>query len=214
MEDQGTGCIGDLSEFGIARESSFAASARSGVAVVCASGDKLLGGPQCGLIVGDPQLIEKLRKNPLYRALRVDKLTLAAMQATLLAYVSNRSEGIPALAILRTSADEIGTRCTAWAEILNVEGIRAVVVPCRSVLGGGTTAGSTVPSFAVSLAMDAMSADSLAARLRTLEPPVIARINDGYVQLDLRTVPEDADQKIPQLIRESLLWRQPSGAMR
>lgn len=204
MEDQGTGCIIDLSHAGVAQQSSFVESARGGAALVCASGDKLLGGPQCGLIVGAPELIEKLRSNPLYRAVRVDKLTIAALQATLVAYLSGDIDSIPSIGMLHKAPGEIRERCRAWAQAITSDRLRAEVVPIRSVLGGGTTPGTTLPSFAVALEKAGMSADALATRLRAMEPPVIARISEGKVLLDLRTVGEDADAHIPAAIREAL----------
>lgn len=204
MEDQGTGCVFDLAGAGIAPQSSFAESARGGATLTCASGDKLLGGPQCGLIVGEPETIGKLRRNPLYRALRVDKLTITALQATLLAYLAGKAESIPSIRMLNCKAEDIRTRCSAWARVLSSGGLRAVVVPTQSVLGGGTTPGTTLPSFGVALERTGMSADDLAAKLRALSPPVIARISEGKVLLDLRTVAEEFDAHVPGAIREAL----------
>lgn len=204
MEDQGTGCIVNLAADGLNQASPFAQSARSGAALVCASGDKLLGGPQCGLVVGDPELIHNMRSNPLYRAMRVDKLTIAALQATLVAYLAGNAGSIPTIAMLRKSAEEIRARCTAWAQTLASDHMRAEVVAITSVVGGGTTPGTTLPSFAIALEVPGVNADTVAARLRAMDPPVIARIRDGKVLLDLRTVSEEADVRIPHAMIEAL----------
>ncbi|HEY2861021.1 MAG TPA: L-seryl-tRNA(Sec) selenium transferase [Terracidiphilus sp.] len=197
--DQGTGCVVALEEHGLARQSSFLDASNSGAALVCASGDKLLGGPQCGLIVGEQGVIRKLRTNPLYRALRVDKLTLAALEATLLAYLSGRAQALPTVEMLGLGAESIRARCETWAVALQSEWMDTEVVPTESVVGGGTTPGATLPSFAVALLVRDMSADNLAALLRTLDPPVIARIHDDRVLLDLRTVSINDDSHLASM---------------
>jgi len=205
MVDQGTGCVESLAEYGLGQQSSFLESARSGAALVCASGDKLLGGPQCGLIAGDRTIVGKLRSNPLYRALRVDKLTLAALEATILAYLSDRADTIPVIRMLGLSAEAIRTRCEAWARELALNAVEASVTPTASVVGGGTTPGATLASFAIALRVRGLNADQLAALLRRMDPPVIARIHEGRVLLDLRTVPESMDQAALSALRAGLL---------
>lgn len=204
FEDQGTGCMIDLAQTGLGPQSSFARSAQSGVALVCASGDKLLGGPQCGLMAGRADLVRRLRTNPLYRAFRVDKLTYAAVEATLLAYLHGGAESIPVVGMLQVDAQKIRDRCECWASALDGAVVSARVIPCESVVGGGTTPGAVLPSFAVVLEVRGMNADTLAAHLRKLTPPVIARIHEGVVSLDLRTVDERFDAVIPQRIRASI----------
>jgi L-seryl-tRNA(Ser) seleniumtransferase len=204
MVDQGTGCVVSLNEHGLGQQSSLIEAVGSGAALVCASGDKLLGGPQCGIVIGEQSIVRKLRTNPLYRALRIDKLTIAALEATLLAYLSGQSETIPALQMIGIRADAIRARCERWASALSSEQVQATVIPTDSVVGGGTTPGATLESFAVALNAVSMRADELAARLRTLDPPVIARIHDRLVLLDLRTVPERDDESIVQLLRAAL----------
>jgi L-seryl-tRNA(Ser) seleniumtransferase len=204
FEDQGTGCIAPLEELGIADQSSFIASARIGVALVCASGDKLLGGPQCGILVGEEDAIRKLRANPLYRAFRVDKLAVAALEATLLAYLAGDVESIPAIRMIALSADAIRERCERWAAQLNSDYVRSEAVSVESVVGGGTTPGASLKSYAVALKHERMSEGELAALLRGLDPPVIARVSEGRVLLDLRTVAEEDDPPILELLREAL----------
>ncbi len=106
-----------------------------------ASGDKLLGGPQCGILVGDENLVHKLRTNPLHRAMRVDKLTYAALEATLVAHLSDGAESIPVFQMLSMKAERIRGRCACWADALALENVQAEIVPTSSVVGGGTTPG-------------------------------------------------------------------------
>ncbi|HEY3703719.1 MAG TPA: L-seryl-tRNA(Sec) selenium transferase [Terracidiphilus sp.] len=204
MEDQGTGCILPLDEYGLRRQSSFLTPIKAGAALVCASGDKLFGGPQCGLVVGRQALVRKLRVNPLFRALRVDKLTIAALESTLLAYLSGKAESLPAPGMLRLSPESIRLRCAKWASALNSAHVRATVLPVESVVGGGTTPGATLPSFAVALQPPRSNADALAAKLRALKPPVIGRVHEGAVLLDLRTVPSEADETTVRTIATAL----------
>ena len=204
MVDQGTGCILPLHEYGLGKQSSFVEAVKSGAALVCASGDKLLGGPQAGVVVGQQGVIRKLRRNPLYRAFRVDKLTIAALEATLLAYLSGRMESVPVARMLTTSADEIRSRCERWAAALNTASVHATAVPTESVVGGGTTPGASLASFAVLLKPARMSADALAAQLRHLHPPVIGRIHEDAVLLDLRTVDPGADDFLVVMLRAAL----------
>lgn len=188
FEDQGTGCVVRLEDYGIEEQSNWIRSATSGAALVSASGDKLLGGPQCGILVGKKNLIERLRSNPLARALRVDKLTYAALQSTLLAYLSGQEDTIPAVAILRTSVESIRTRCESMADKLRQSGFESETVATESVIGGGTTPGGKLPSFAVSLRHADWNEDEMAAAFRRLDPPVIARTRQQRVLLDLRAV--------------------------
>lgn len=205
FEDQGTGCMVDLAAYGIPHQSSFARSAQSGASIVSASGDKLFGGPQCGLIVGHADLLQTLRTNPLYRAFRVDKLTCAGLQATLIAYLTGDADSIPTLRMLRESPDTIRQRCQQYVDALASSCLLAEVVESESVVGGGTTPGATVPSFAVALRLPGIGADLLAAQLRRLSTPVIARIRDDRVLLDLRTVPASFDTKLLPNLKEELL---------
>ena len=192
FDAQGTGCAVDLAAYGIPGESSWVESVAGGAALVAASGDKLLGGPQCGLLVGSEEIVGRIRRNPLFRALRVDKLTYAALGATLRAYLCGREETLPALAMLRLSAESVRLRCEGIVEKIAVglagSAYTAEVVPVESLVGGGTTPGAALPSFAVALAHGALSEEALAARLRGGEPAVVTRTHAGRVLLDLRTV--------------------------
>jgi L-seryl-tRNA(Ser) seleniumtransferase len=204
FEDQGTGAIVNLQHFGISSDSSFIRSITRGIDLVACSGDKLLGGPQCGILFGAESLIEQVRKNPLFRAMRVDKLTYAALEETLLAYLRGAEESLPAIQMMSLSLDAVQKRCLVMADALRLMGVSVEVVNTRSVVGGGTTPGDSLPSFAVSLCHSSETESAFAARLRNLSPPVMARTNEGRVLLDLRTVPADEDEALKRLLAEAI----------
>jgi L-seryl-tRNA(Ser) seleniumtransferase len=159
------------------------------VDIVTYSGDKLLGGPQAGILSGRPAVIAQVRANPLFRALRVDKLIYAVLESTLLAYVRQQYEAIPALRFMRIPGAELLRRGEALAARLrqSCPQLQIEVVPCASLVGGGATPGWDLPSHGVAMAA-AIGADELLSRLRGNDPPVVARIAEGRVLLDLRTV--------------------------
>jgi L-seryl-tRNA(Ser) seleniumtransferase len=204
FEDQGTGCIVDLSGVNIPGESSWVDTVVSGIALVACSGDKLLGGPQCGILVGAAPLVQRIRSNPLFRAMRIDKLTYAALQVTLLAYLTQTEDTLPSIAMMRTSSEEIRQRCIAMAHALSSFDVATEVVEARSVVGGGTTPGATLPSFCLALQHAVVSEAALAAWLRSLKPPVITRSHQGRILLDLRTVPPDQDPTLTQLLQQTI----------
>ncbi len=195
LEDLGSGAIFDLRAVGVSGEPTVWDSLRAGVEVVTYSGDKLLGGPQAGLISGRRDLVARIRANPLFRALRVDKLTYAALEATLLAYVRQDHVAIPALRMMRLTAQEIGERAEAIARELRVNAPRLRVETGEgvSVIGGGAAPGATLPTVLLAVTCERLSADELAARLRAHEPPIVARVEEGRVLLDLRTVFPEQD---------------------
>ncbi len=187
FDDLGSGALLDTSVFGLAREPTMQDSIAGGSDLVCASGDKLLGGPQAGIIVGRRELVERLKRFPLLRALRVDKTTLAALEATLRAYLIGRAvEEIPVWQMIAAPLEELEARATGWAEELRRDGIEAMVVAAESTVGGGSLPGQTLPTRA--LALQVPSPNELEARLRASTPPVIVRINEDLVLLDPRTV--------------------------
>jgi L-seryl-tRNA(Ser) seleniumtransferase len=196
MEDLGSGALFDLRSVGVEGEPGVAASLRAGVNVVTYSGDKLLGGPQAGMLSGKPAHIARIRSNPLFRALRVDKLTYAALEATLLAYLRQDHDSIPALCMMRTDVNQISIRASALLETLHAASLRTEIVAGESVIGGGSTPGAVLPTVLVAVACKGLSADQLAARLRAAEPPVIARVEEGRVLLDLRTVFPEEDAAV------------------
>ncbi len=178
FEDQGTGLMVRLGGSASDAESSFFGSFQKGPDVIAASGDKLLGGPQCGIIVGTQDLMQRIAKNPLMRAFRVCKLTYAALEGTLMDYLTGSLESIPVTRMLELSSAEILRRCEQLAASLQCEGLNADVVPSHSLIGGGTTPGKKLNSFAVAIRHASVSADQLAVLLRESEPPVIPRIKN------------------------------------
>ena len=202
MEDLGSGEIFDLRSVGVNGEPMIVDSLRAGVHVVTYSGDKLLGGPQAGLISGNPALVAKLRSNPLFRALRVDKMFYAALEATLLAYLREDDHSIPALRMMRISGEVLEERAKQIAERLHTSSadLQIEIVESRSVLGGGAAPGSTLPTRVLAVTSEGMSADELCARLRRWETPIIARVEEGRVLLDLRTVEPEQEQAIVEAL--------------
>jgi L-seryl-tRNA(Ser) seleniumtransferase len=189
MEDQGNGSLFDLRSVGVMNESGVGESLRAAVDVVTYSGDKLFGGPQAGMLSGRAELIRKIRSNPMFRALRVDKLTYAALESTLLLYLRGEHDSIPILRMMRATAEEIGKRAQAMLVLLReIPTLQAEIVAGESVIGGGTAPGATLPTFLIALSCAGPRAEDCLAALRGQQPPVIARIEDGRVLLDLRTV--------------------------
>jgi L-seryl-tRNA(Ser) seleniumtransferase len=179
-------------------------SIRAGVDACCFSGDKLLGGPQAGIIVGRSALIARMRTHPLMRALRVDKMTYAALEATLVEYAAGRATTtVPVQRMLTAGADEIRARADALTSTLGaVSGWHCDVVPGMSAIGGGSAAGVELPTWLAAIAKDALSADALETQLRLQTPPVVGRIEDGRVVLDLRTVLPSQDALLVALLSD------------
>ena len=196
MEDLGSGALVDLQNFGISGEPSVLDSLRAGVDIVTYSGDKLLGGPQAGLISGRADLVSRMRANSLFRALRVDKLTYAALEATLLAYVKRDHDAIPTLKMMRLTKEEIGKRAESLAAHVQSSKLHIEVTDGESVIGGGAAPSSVLPTRLLALSCSGLRADELAARLRASDLPIIARVEQGRVLLDLRTVFADQDSLI------------------
>ena len=207
VEDLGNGALIDLRSLGVTGESGVSESLRAGVDVVAYSGDKLLGGPQAGMLSGRREAIARIRANPLFRALRVDKLTYAVLEATLMAYVKQDHNAIPTLRMLRLPADEIRTRAQAVRSRVETglaPSLKIEIVDGVSIIGGGTAPSATLPTALLAVTHQSANADALAARLRAVEPPIVARIEEGRVLLDLRTVFPEQDEAIAQaLIRIS-----------
>jgi L-seryl-tRNA(Ser) seleniumtransferase len=198
MEDLGSGALFDLRSIGVQGEPGVFDSLRAGVDVVTYSGDKLLGGPQAGLISGRADLVARMRSNSLYRALRVDKLTYAALEATLLAYVKRNYDAIPALRMMRLSKDEITHRAEALvAQIESAQAkppkLKLNLCDGESVIGGGAAPSAVLPTRLVALTHAELSADELCTGLRSSDPPVIARVEEGRTLVDLRTVFPEQD---------------------
>ena len=184
IEDLGSGCLFDLNAFGIHGEPTVQESLRAGVDVVSFSGDKLLGGPQAGIILGKKKHLDILKKHPLNRAMRVDKMTLAALEATLQNYESNRRE-VPVLAMLAAEKAELEAKAMQLCSTIRTAGRNCSVVPCESRVGGGSVPGQSLPSFA---AAPAGEANALEEMLRNRDVPIIGRIHEGRFLLDVRTL--------------------------
>jgi L-seryl-tRNA(Ser) seleniumtransferase len=193
MEDLGSGALFDLRSIGVTGESGILDSLRSGVDIITYSGDKLLGGPQAGLITGRPDLIARMRSNSLFRALRVDKLIYAALEATLLAYLRQDHDAIPALRMMRLSKNDIAQRADALKSQIKSRKLKLELLDGESLLGGGAAPSSTLPTRVLALTHSDLSADELTARLRNSDPAIVARVDEGRVLLDLRTVFPEQD---------------------
>lgn len=206
--DQGSGVLEDLSPWGVVDESPVPELVATGADLVLFSGDKLLGGPQAGCMVGRSEAVAACRRSALYRALRPGRLSLLALEATLWAHASGRLEDVPVQAALRMPVDEIDRRATAVVTALRADaaatGWEASVVDGVSTSGGGSSPESRVPTRLVRLVGRTASPDGLARELRLGAPPVVARIRDDGVVLDLRTVPPDADPALVAALRAAL----------
>jgi len=204
FDDQGTGLMTTMNELGIRAEPTVAESFRLGSDLIAASGDKLLGGPQCGLLVGRVDLIERIRKNPLFRAFRVDKLTYAALEATLMEYLLGRPDSIPIMRLLHLSAADLAKRCEQMIRKINNVELAAEIVAVESLIGGGTAPSARLPSWAIALRHATQRPESLLSALRKLDPPIVARISEERVILDLRTVEPEFDQLLPELLTKAV----------
>src|SRR5438093_972136 len=168
--------------------------------VIVSRGDKLLGGPQAGILSGRSDLIARMRANSLFRALRVDRLTYAALEGTLLAYVRRDHDSIPALRMMRLSKAEIGKRAEAIAGEIQSATLRVELIDGESVIGGGAAPSAVLPTRLLAISHKDLGADELAARLRSSDPPVIARVEEARVLLDLRTVFPEQDRLLLETI--------------
>ena len=199
FEDLGSGCIANLSSVGVTDEPLVADSIRAGIDIICFSGDKLLGGPQAGIIAGKKLYVEKIRQNPLFRALRVDKLTISVLEVTLRAYLSGKMEDIPVWRMLHASDAELKIRAELFAKQL---GNHAQITAIKSLVGGGSAPETYMPSWGVTLKLVGVSDAELERRLRNSNPPVIVRLEEGKVVLDFRTIfPADEDELVGIICR-------------
>jgi L-seryl-tRNA(Ser) seleniumtransferase len=195
VDDLGSGSFIDSSRYGLQHEPLVQERIESGVDLVCFSGDKLLGGPQAGLIAGKSRYVEQLRRHPLARAIRVDKMTIAALSATLRHYLLRDAERkIPVWRMISIPLGEIEARASRLARRLRRGGLAVELIPGLSTIGGGSLPGETLPTqlIAISSGAEGLAPLEMAARLRRMDPPVVARLERSLLLLDLRTVrPED-----------------------
>jgi L-seryl-tRNA(Ser) seleniumtransferase len=198
FEDLGSGCLMDLSPVGVNDEPIVADSIRAGVDIISFSGDKLLGGPQAGIIAGKKLYVEKIRQNPLFRMLRVDKLTISVLEFTLRAYLTGKTDEIPVWRMLHASPDQLKSRAESFAGRL---GNSAQPVALQSVVGGGSAPESYMPSWGVALNLKGLSDAELERRFRGSSPPVIVRVEEGRVVLDFRTIFPAEEDELLDIIR-------------
>ncbi len=206
IDDLGSGSLLPTHEFGLAAEPMVQESLATGADVVTFSGDKLLGGPQAGLILGRAEHIDRLRRHPMARALRVDKLTLAALDATLRSYQRGRAtEEVPVWQMIAVSANRLAERVRDWQMALGAAGqarpaVYAEVWSGESAVGGGSLPGESLPTYL--LAIHVEQADVAAARLRSCSTPVICRIQKGHLVFDARTVLPEQDEDLLAAVRQ------------
>jgi L-seryl-tRNA(Ser) seleniumtransferase len=208
FEDLGTGALIDLAPYGLAHEPTLAEEIAAGVDLVAVSGDKLLGGPQCGIIVGKTPLIAAMKRNALLRALRVDKMTLAALSATLAKYLAHdRLDDLPLFAMLKASQSELLARASRLCEQVGArlpEALRPTPAETVATTGGGTLPLCAIPSAGVSIKAAGRTPSDLAARLRRGRPPVVARVENDALIIDLRTVFPREDAILADLLVDAL----------
>jgi L-seryl-tRNA(Ser) seleniumtransferase len=195
-EDLGSGCVVDLRAFGV-EEPLVADSIRAGANLVSFSGDKLLGGPQAGILAGDAELVARLRRNPMFRALRLDKLIYQALETTLRQLVLKRWDRIPTLRMIAQSSGEM--RARSERVLGQLDGVRAELVEGSSIIGGGSTPEQPLPSWLI--AVDCEDVAEAERRCRASDPPVVARIEDGRLLIDLRTVWGDEEAELARVLR-------------
>lgn len=210
MEDLGSGALLDAAAYGLGHEPLVQESVTAGAALICFSGDKLLGGPQAGIVVGRKVLVDRLKRHPLARAVRLDKASIAGLQATLLHYLRGEATAkIPVWQMIATPVEEIDRRALALAGRLQTLGIVAHVADARSTVGGGSLPGETLPTRVVAIGGNGAtpatpSAQDLAARLRRQRPAVIGRIEHAAFLLDLRTVLPRQDETLAATLQRVL----------
>ena len=201
IEDLGSGCLVNLEQFGLHDEPTVQESIKAGVDVVTFSGDKLLGGPQAGIIVGKKQYLGMMKRHPLTRAMRVDKMTLAALEATLRSYADGIWNDIPTMAMLAASAVELKEKAGVLLDQLRQAGVEAKLVAVEGQVGGGSVPTQTMPSWAVALDGDV---ESLEKKLRLGENTIVGRIHDGKYLLDVRTIWVEDFPLIVRALKEAM----------
>ena len=199
--DLGSGCLADTQAFGLSHEPTVQESVTAGVNLTLFSGDKLLGGPQAGIIVGDRAIVDHLAKHPLARAFRIDKLSLAGLAATLLHYLQDEHiDKIPVWKMISAADTAIKARAQRWANLI---GAQATVEPAHSTIGGGSMPDQVLPTWIVAIRPHLTTPQKLANQLRTTDPPIIVRVIDHKVALDPRTVLPVDEETLIQAVRNS-----------
>jgi L-seryl-tRNA(Ser) seleniumtransferase len=205
VDDLGSGTLLETQPHGLGVEPTVQERVRTGADLVCFSGDKLLGGPQAGILAGRREAVARVKRHPLMRALRVDKVTLAGLSATLAHY--ERGEALAEVPVWRAIAappEDLRARCERWRAALGEPGARCQVRPARSAVGGGSLPEVTLPTFVLTLPPVEDGPDALLARLRRADPPVVGRIEEDRVVLDPRTVMPSEDDAVIGAVRAAL----------
>ncbi len=209
MEDLGSGCLIDLSKFGLEKEPTVQEVVESGMDIVTFSGDKLLGGPQAGIIVGKKEFIEKIKRNPLNRALRIDKFTLAGLESVLRLYLDpdRALQEIPTLNMISTPQTEVEKKAKLLADLIHKasRNCKVTVIETQAKVGGGAMPEQTISSSGVAIEPENMSVNNLENNLRRARTPIITRIDSNRLIIDLRTVKQDEINTIQQTISKILL---------
>ncbi len=201
IDDLGSGVFLDATAYGLAPEPTVQQSVAAGADLVTFSGDKLLGGPQAGLIVGSAELIERLQRHPMARAIRVGKMTLAALEATLQAYRRGRAtEEIPVWRMISAPVDVLRERVDRWLDALRAAGNDGQAIPGESAIGGGSLPGETLPTWLLALGVNAP--DAVAERLRSADTPIICRIQQERLLFDPRTVLPEQEETLLRVLSE------------
>jgi L-seryl-tRNA(Ser) seleniumtransferase len=199
LYDQGSGAVTDTAQYGLTSEVTVQESLQAGADIVAFSGDKLLGGPQAGILCGAEALIDKIKRHPLARAVRADKMCLAALSATLRAYVLERAESeIPVWRMIATTEDEVKARASGWMLKFNEAKIKASIRKGESTVGGGSLPGSVLPTWLV--ALEEGNPEQMALALRAAPTPVIGRIMDNRLLFDPRTVLDDQENALIETV--------------
>lgn len=205
FEDLGSGSLADLNRYGIHDEPGVKESVSAGMDVVTFSGDKMLGGPQAGILVGKKEYVEVLRKHPLARAMRVDKMTLAALESTLRSYADGTAEeDVPVLKMLSRPLYELQEKAEAFARSLCGLPVKAEAVRTEGHVGGGSVPMKLLPDYAVALLPDTITSEELEKRLRLGTDPVVGRMEEGRVLIHMRTLLDDDTERAADTIREAL----------
>lgn len=202
IDDIGSGCLIDTTQYSLPSEPTFRESIEAGADLVLGSGDKLLGGPQAGIVLGKGELIQRLRRHPLYRALRIDKLTLAALQATLELYLHQQTDRLPIVEMMSQTAASLRLRAQQIAARLSsAAGVTISMRDDHSAIGGGSLPGADLPTVVLQISVDSQSAVETAYRLRTGSIPVVTRIHNQFVVVDLRSVLSRNDEQLVQALQ-------------
>jgi L-seryl-tRNA(Ser) seleniumtransferase len=202
LDDLGSGCLLDTARFGLTPEPTVAESISAGADLVMFSADKLLGGPQAGIIAGREDLVDQARRHPLARAVRMDKATIAGLHATLLHYLRGEAlTHVPVWRMISTPLEEIEARAKRWKRSI---GAKAKIIDARSMVGGGSLPEESLPTKAVAIAGDGAATTELARRLRTDDAPVVGRIERNALLLDPRTVSPDDDGALVAAVKRAL----------